>query len=182
MNRGPFYLLMIPLLALAALLQSTTLTRFEIQGVKPELVLILLVVGTLIYGSRAGVVWAFFAGIFLDVFSGGPMGSSSLALMTATLLAGLGHHTFSRFNLLVPLTAMALSTFIYALTYIGILRGVDLVGRIFVLDSFRWNVPISSMLQQVVVPAALYNTILVLFLLPILNRVPESHESVSTLG
>ena len=175
-------MLMIPLLALAALLQSTTLTRFEIRGVKPELVLILLIIGTLIYGSRIGMIWAFAAGIFLDLFSGGPLGSSSLALMVAIMPAGIGHRTFSRFNLLVPLGTMALGTFVYAVTYMGILRSVDLIGTMLAWDSFRWNVPLGAMVQQVVLPAALYNTILVLLLLPILNRIPENHESVSTLG
>ena len=91
---------------LAGLLQSTAAARLEIRGVKPDLVLLLLVLGTLIYGSRSGLVWAFVGGIALDIFSGGPMGASSLALMAAVLVAGLGHRTLSRYNLLVPLGAM----------------------------------------------------------------------------
>src|SRR5690554_7566761 len=90
--------MMIPLILMAGLLQSTAATRVKIYGVKPDLVLILLVVGTLIYGSRSGLVWAFIGGLVLDVFSGGPMGASSLALMAAALVAGVGHRTLSRFN------------------------------------------------------------------------------------
>ena len=93
-------------MALAALLQSTALTRLAIGGVKPDLVLLLVIVGTLLYGARVGIVWAFVGGLFLDIFSGGPMGSSSLALMAAAAIAGVGHTTLSRFNVLVPLGAI----------------------------------------------------------------------------
>jgi rod shape-determining protein MreD len=81
---------MIPLIVVASLFQSTAATRIKIYGVKPDLVLLLVIVGTLIYGSRSGLVWAFIGGLLLDVFSGGPMGASSLALMAAVLLAGVG--------------------------------------------------------------------------------------------
>jgi hypothetical protein len=44
MNRGVLYYLMIPLLLLLSLLQSTTVARFKLAGVKPDLVLLLIVV------------------------------------------------------------------------------------------------------------------------------------------
>ena len=53
MNRGIFYYLMIPMIAVACLLQATALTRVKLYGVKPDLVLLLVVMGTLIYGGRA---------------------------------------------------------------------------------------------------------------------------------
>jgi hypothetical protein len=105
MNRGLFYYLMPLLLLFASLLQSTTTNRIQVRGVKPDLVLLLVLVGTLIYGGRSGLLWAFIGGIGLDLFSGGPLGSSSLALIAATLLVGIGHRTLSRYHLLVPLDA-----------------------------------------------------------------------------
>ena len=93
MAHGLLYYLMIPLLALAALFQSTAAGRLALRGVKPDLVLLLVLIGVLLYGPRIGLVWAFFGGIFLDVFSGGPMGASSLALMAAVFITGLGYRT-----------------------------------------------------------------------------------------
>ena len=129
MRRGTLYYLMVPLMAVAALLQSTAFNRLAIAGVKPDLVLLLVVVGTLLYGPRAGVVWAFIGGLFLDIFSGGPLGSSSLALMAAAVVAGFGHTTMSRFNIFVPLGAMALGTLTYGLVYAGTLLDIERRGR-----------------------------------------------------
>src|SRR5690606_7340914 len=120
-NRGALYYMMLPLIAAACLFQATAAARIKIYGVKPDLVLLLVVIGTLVYGGRSGLVWAFFGGLGLDIFSGGPMGSSSLALMAAALVAGFGHRTLSRFNVLVPLVAMVAGTVVYAGAYLGIL-------------------------------------------------------------
>ena len=56
MNRGVLFYLMIPLLLLLALLQSTAAGRIQLGQVKPDLVLIMVIVGTLLYGGRSGVL------------------------------------------------------------------------------------------------------------------------------
>lgn len=181
MRRGSLYYLMTPLMALAALLQSTAFNRLTIAGVKPDLVLLLVVVGTLLYGPKAGIVWAFIGGLFLDVFSGGPLGSSSLALMAAAVVAGFGHTTLSRFNVFVPLGAIVVGTLTYGLVYAGTLLAlnglVDLIG----LDVLRHRLPVWETVQQVILPSIAYNTVLMLLLIPFLNRIPETPEAVSVL-
>ncbi len=170
MNRGALYYAMIPLLGIAALLQTTALARIKLYGVKPDLVLLLVVIGALVYGSRSALIWAFLGGLGMDIFSGGPMGSSSLALMAAALVAGIGHRTLSRFNVLVPLAATAVATLTYAVAYLGLLT---------VLQYFRvtyHQVPFLPTLQNVVVPAMLYNLALMVALIPLLNRIPESQD------
>ncbi len=170
MNRGALYFAMFPLITLACLFQATAAGRLKIYGVKPDLVLLLVVIGTLVYGSRPGVIWAFFGGLGLDIFSGGPMGSSSLALMAAALVAGLGHRTLSRFNLLVPLAAIAGGTIVYAGAYLGILAVLEY------LQVAQHRAPLLPMVQNVVVPAVVYNTTLMVLLIPFLNRIPESQD------
>lgn len=184
MGRSTLYYLMIPLMALAALLQSTALARLAIGGVKPDLVLLLVVIGTLLYGPRIGIVWAFVGGLFLDVFSGGPLGSSSLALMAAAAVAGVGHTTLSRFNVLVPLGAIILGTLVYGLVYTGTLYLLDWLIEAFDLTRFdvnalRRQVPVLETLAAVVLPSIIYNTVLMLLLIPVLNRIPETPEAVS---
>lgn len=170
MNRGALYYLMIPLLLLLSLFQSTTVARFKLAGVKPDLVLLLIVVGALVYGARPAVLWAFIAGIGLDIFSGGPLGASSLALMASALIAGLGHRPFSRFNILVPLTAAALGTLIYAAVYLTILALLDVTGV------STLQLPLLDTVRDIVLPVTVYNTALMLLLLPVLNRLPESQD------
>ncbi len=181
MNRGLFYYLMIPLLALAALLQSTVLTRMAVRGVKPDLVLLLVLIGTLLYGARASLIWAFLGGIFLDIFSGGPMGASSLALMAAALVASIGHRTLSRYHLLVPIGVAVVGTLTYGVTYLGILIILDSMAGLFNNELLLRDIPFWPTIQAVLAPALLYNTILMIFAIPLLNRVPESQEAVTTL-
>jgi rod shape-determining protein MreD len=169
-NRGLLYYLMAPLLLLLCLLQSTAASRFAVFGVKPDLVLLLIIVGALLYGPRAALVWAFIGGVGMDIFSGGPMGASSLALMAAALVASLGHRPLSRFNWVVPVGAALLGTLTYAVTYLGLLAVLDNGGW------FARSVPFVDTVRAVVLPAAIYNTVLMLLLLPWLNRMPESQE------
>lgn len=170
MNRGIFYYLMIPLLLFLCLLQSTAVGRLKIAGVKPDLVLLLVIIGTLLYGMRPGMLWAFIAGIGLDIFSGGPLAASSLAMMAAAAVAGLGHRLLSRFNPLVPLMAAALGTIAYAAVYLLIFGILALAGW-----STR-NLPLFETVRDIVLPVTLYNTVLMLVLLPFLNRMPESQD------
>jgi rod shape-determining protein MreD len=188
MNRGLFFYLMPVCLIIASLLQSTTTNRLQVRGVKPDLVLLLVLIGTLLYGSRSGVFWAFVGGIGVDLFSGGPLGSSSLALMAATLVVGVGHRTLSRYNLLVPLGAVIAGTLVYGMSYLGILVVLEaltnwLAGQGATLDIVRPDLPLPlwpalywPTVQDVVLPALFYNTVLMLLLTPLLNRVPESQD------
>jgi rod shape-determining protein MreD len=169
-NRGALYYMMLPLLAAACLFQTTAAARIKIYGVKPDLVLLLVVIGTLVYGGRSGLIWAFFGGLGLDIFSGGPMGSSSLALMAAVLVAGFGHRTLSRYNVFVPMVAMVVGTLVYSGAYLSILAVLQY------LDVTQHQVPLLLTLQNVVVPAIVYNTTLMVILIPFLNRIPESQD------
>lgn len=170
MNRGGLYYAMIPLLGVAVLLQTTALARIKVYGVKPDLVLLLVVIGALVYGGRSALVWAFVGGLGMDIFSGGPMGSSSLALMAAALVAGVGHRTLSRFNVLVPLAATAAATVIYALAYLALLTVLQYLRVTY------HQVLLVPTLQNVVIPAMLYNIALMVALIPLLNRIPESQD------
>lgn len=170
MNRGVFFYLMIPLLLLLCVVQSTVASRMKLGGVKPDLVLILVLIGTLLYGARLGVLWAFIGGVGLDLFSSGPLGASSLALMAAALVAGFGHRPLSRFNIFVPLTAAALGTLVYAFVYLGLLATLKAAGW------FVRELPILDMVRFIVLPAVVYNTAIMLLAIPFLNRMPESQD------
>ncbi|MBX3015439.1 MAG: rod shape-determining protein MreD [Caldilineaceae bacterium] len=179
-NRLPLYAM--PLIVFgAALLQSTVATRLAIRGVKPDMVLIIVVIGTLIYGGRAGLVWAFLGGIGLDLFSGGPLGISSLGLLLAALVAGVGHRILSRYHILVPIGASGLGTLLYGCVYVGLLSLLHEAGQMPLFQGLglpNYQLAFWAMLQDVIIPATIYNMTIVLFLTPLLNRVPEIQEVV----
>jgi rod shape-determining protein MreD len=170
MNRGVLFYLMIPLLLLLAVVQSTAASRLQLGGVKPDLVLLMVIGGTLLYGGRSGILWAFVGGVAIDLFSGGPLGASSLAMMAAVLLVSIGHRPLSRYNPLVPLSAAALGTLVYASVYLGILAVLNSMGW------FQRDLPFLEAMRFIVLPALLYNTAVMFVFLPLLNRMPESQD------
>lgn len=169
---GLHYYLMAVLILLVGLFQVTAAARISLAGVKPDLALLLVIVWTLLYGSRGGVIWAFVAGVWLDVFSNGPMGATSLGYMTASLFVGLGQRTLSRYNLLVPLAATVGATVIYSLLYLFLLEGLALVTGTLGLMVPDYRLPLQETLRNVVVPLVVYNTTLMLMMVPLLNRIP----------
>jgi rod shape-determining protein MreD len=181
-GRDILYYAIAPLLFVAALVQSTMLTRVEIGSVKPDLVLILVIIATLIYGGRRGIAFAFIGGIALDLFSGGPMGASSLALILAAVAVSPGNSTFSRFNVLVPISACIVGTVVYGLAYIGVLVALDVVVRLPFFDALTLSsdtelrVPFMAIVENTLLPSVAYNAAIMLLLTPILNRIPEAHD------
>lgn len=180
-RRDILFYSMLPVILATALLQSTVLPRAEIRNVKPDAVLILVLIGTLLFGIRRSILWAFIGGIALDLFSGGPMGASSLALMAAALVAAPGHRILSRYNFFVPLAVAALGTLAYALTYIAVLLSLDIaVALPFLggagLAGLQFRMPFVATLQAVVAPSVVYNMAIMLALTPLLNRVPETQD------
>jgi hypothetical protein len=65
---------------------------------------------------------------------------------------------------------MVAGTLVYAGAYLGILAVLQY------LDVTQHEVPIFATVQNIVVPAVVYNTTLMVFLIPFLNRIPESQD------
>lgn len=75
---------------IAALFEAALGSRYQILGAQLQLVLILGIAVTLVYGFEEGMAWAFVGGILLDFLAMRPMGSTPftlLALMAGTELA-----------------------------------------------------------------------------------------------
>ena len=122
----------IPLMAVLAIIQTAILPRFPIAGVEPQLLVLVARAGGLLRGLEEGLVWAFIAGIWVDLFSLTPLGLSSLAFM-----AGVAVPVFLQPILpprRLPATALlaALGTLITLLFYVitlGLLgHGLSAVG------------------------------------------------------
>ena len=182
------FLLAIPLLLVMGVVQTSAAARFEVGGVKPNLVLLVVLLTTMLFGAGWGIVWAFIGGAWLDVFSGGPMGSTSLAMMAAALVASLGHRPLDRRNPLVPGAIALLGSLTYGVSYLaalatltglhGFLTAAGLSG----LQTPHSPLPFLTALQQVIVPEMLYNTALVILTVPLLNRLPQTQDVPSLQG
>jgi rod shape-determining protein MreD len=114
--------LAIPLMALLAVVQAAILARFPVLGLVPQLPFLVAVAWTLLKGREEGVVWAFIAGFFLDLFSSAPLGTSSLAFMLAIMVISLLQQSLPISRFFLPAVLAGLATLVSLLLYLLLLR------------------------------------------------------------
>jgi rod shape-determining protein MreD len=97
--------------------QTTLLSRIDVLGAQPNLVLLLVLLWSLLRGVDEGLLWAFIGGLIVDVLSGGPLAGTAIALLAAAYLAGqsLGEQVGSLVVRSVILTVLGTATYHLAL-------------------------------------------------------------------
>ena len=148
----------IPLMALLAIAQSAVLPRFTIAGVAPQLAFVVALAWGLLRGLEEGLVWAFIAGLFVDLFSMAPLGLSSLAFMAGVAVPVLLQQVMPPRRLLVAVLMAMLGTIIYLAFYGLVLRafghGVSLRGMAGLLPIILMHailmMPVFLLLQTIV--------------------------------
>lgn len=99
------------------MLQTTVMPHFSIWGVMPDLMLLVVISWSLLRGSKEGLIWALGGGLMLDLLSGGPFGTASLALVLSSLAVSLGELNLFRGAAWLPVAAAILATGIYDVSY-----------------------------------------------------------------
>jgi rod shape-determining protein MreD len=122
--------------------------HLTIMGVKPDLMLLMVISWSLLRGAQEGVIWALVGGMGLDLLSGAPFGTSTVALLVLSLLAGVGELRVFRTHIALPLIATLIATLAYDLFFLLLLyaRGC----------SIAWT----DSLIKVVLPSTLFNVLL----------------------
>jgi len=95
---------------IAALLELTIASRYQIAGAQLQLSLVLAVTVTLVYGFQSGMAWAFVGGLSLDVFAIRPLGSSVFEMLIVVALAAVAEPLVSRSRFLGCVLAVAVLT------------------------------------------------------------------------
>jgi len=116
-----FYLV-IPLMVVLTILQSTLLPQFPIFGVTPQLWLLATIAWALLRGWQEGIIWAFVAGLFVDLFSVTPLGVTSLALMAAVGVVVLLQRNLPAYRVVIPVILTVIGTLFFWLVYLFLLR------------------------------------------------------------
>jgi rod shape-determining protein MreD len=101
------------LLLLLALLQATVVPALPFLEVRPDLVLLIILVWTMVRGLGEGAIGAFVGGIALDALSTFPLGSHALVLLLVILPLGWLAEPRYRGNLLLPIVGTFLATILY---------------------------------------------------------------------
>ena len=140
--------LSIPLLLLVATLQSTLAPYLVVWGVKPDLMLLVVVSWNLLRGTGGGVLWSALGGLALDLFSSAPFGAITVALFCVGSLTRVAAMNVFRLGLAIPLVAAAVATLVYDFI---LLFSLHVFGRAVV-----WE----DALLRIVVPSVFVNTLL----------------------
>ena len=142
------------LLISVALIQATIIPHLTLWGVKPDLMLLVVISWSLLRGAREGIAWGFIGGLCLDLFSGAPFGVSALALLIVSFFSGLGEATVFRTHVILPLATAFLASLFYNLIFL------------LVLETLGWRVAWLDDLIKFVLPASLLNVLLIPLVYP----------------
>jgi rod shape-determining protein MreD len=110
-------LLAVPVLALLVMLQATVGAHVALFGIKPNLVLLTVLLWTLLRGRREALIIAFTGGFWLDFLSLATLGISSLALILSSFVTGIGRRAVQPTQVLVPVGVGILGSLVYAAVY-----------------------------------------------------------------
>lgn len=149
--------LSLPILVIAAILQSTIVPAIRVGGGGPDLILMAVLCWMLLAGTEEGIVWAMVGGIVQDLISGIPTGTSALALVVVAFGVNLAFGTIARNNIIIPPIVAALGSIVYHLILIVLL---SILGH---------NVAIAYVLMYVTLPTVVFNFVLMLAIFRLLG-------------
>jgi rod shape-determining protein MreD len=134
-------------LLVAAVIQTALDPLTGALGVTPDLVLIVVVCWALLMGSEEGMLLGALGGLLLDLMSGAPLGTHTLALALIGYLAGVVTFSPIRSRVIMPALVMAGSTVLYD----------AIVGVILRLTG--WPLPDLRTMSMVMVPSLISNAL-----------------------
>lgn len=114
--------LAIPLMLILAIVQATIMPKFPVLGFVPLLVLLVALAWGLLHTLEEGVAWAFVGGLFVDMFSITPIGTTSLATMAAVAAVILIQRNFPESRVLLPIMLGFLATLVFWFVSLFVLR------------------------------------------------------------
>lgn len=133
---------------LATVLQATIIPLLSVEGVSPDLLLVVVVSVSLLLGKEHGVGIGFFAGLIQDLASGNIFGVNVLSKLTTGFVFGMAERKVFKEHILLPILAVAVATVFSSLL------------AILLLVMFGYKIDFIPAIIARVLPAVLYNMIL----------------------
>ncbi|HWR44636.1 rod shape-determining protein MreD [Sporomusa sp.] len=140
------------LLIITIAAQAVLLPLIFTKGVKPDIILIIIVAAGLLAGRERAIGVAFFAGLMQDFASGNVFGLNTLSKMATGYVAGLAERKVFKESILLPVLAIVIATF---------LNNAIMQALLFLLG---YKVEPAAMMVNQVLPSLGYN---VLFCIPV---------------
>ncbi len=139
----------VPLMLFLALLQTAVFPYFPVFGYTPQLPFLVALAWGLLRGMEEGVVWAFVAGLSVDLFSVAPMGLTAVTFMAGVSLATLIAEALPPSRLFLPALLAVLSTILSLTLYFLLLW---LIGFPTPLELIVSQLPVSILHGGMILP------------------------------
>jgi len=97
----------------------------QVSGVRPNILLVVVVLVTATRGLGTGISWAFLSGLVANLMTRAPLGSIPLAMLAAALVVALTEQLLGRLWILVPIVAAMVGSVIADGVELGVLRLLD---------------------------------------------------------
>ena len=149
MKKSLFTYILIVFIAL--LLQATVFNNIIIFGIRPNIVLILVISIAIVAGSFQGSVVGFFSGFFMDIFFTSEIGFYSLLMLYTGLIAGIINKKMYKESVLIAMFLTFLLSIVYEILVYFL--GIFILGDRNFVFAFR----------EIIIIEALINSILAIF-------------------
>ncbi len=130
-----------------AVLQQGITPNVTFSGARPDIVMLAVLNWSLIRGTEEGMLWGVIGGVVVDLFSGLPFGTSSLAYCTIAGLVTLGQRFLRRAHILLPMIAGCLATLVYYFV------------SIILTASFQHILYLNGTMLRTVIAVAIFNAV-----------------------
>ena len=147
------------IIIVALVIQLTLINLVTILGVKPDLIMVVVVVFSLRKGEKEGIISGFTSGLLQDIFSTGLLGINALAKTVVGFICGiLKEKIFHEHILFIIPIITFISSFLQSIVIFLLLRafGIDY--------NLVWS------LKQIALPEALYSSLLSPFIFLAINK------------
>jgi rod shape-determining protein MreD len=146
------------------LLQCAVFPKFNLGGIVPNLLIVLICSVGFMRGEKEGMVVGFFSGLLLDIFFGNLLGLNALLLLYVGYLNGQFCGLFYAEDIRLPMTLIMTSEFTY--------------GFFFYVFSFliRGRLNLGFYMTHIILPEVLYTIIISIFLYPIILKIDQTFE------
>jgi rod shape-determining protein MreD len=151
----------------SVILQTTVMPHFRIMGSQPDLVLIVTITFAFLEGPAFGSATGFLGGLLQDLAVTRVVGLSALSKTMVGYMAGQLERTIFTESIFLPIISIFIATLVNETIYVGFSY---LFGN---------QIPVRFVYSTLVLPAALYNSILALFVFPLLRRLVYYRHEVA---
>jgi rod shape-determining protein MreD len=144
------YYIGIPLLLIVAAAEASVVPMFQVGGLQPNPMLVLLIAWLMVRGSGEAFVFIPIGGIFLGLVDSAPMGTALIALAPLAFLQEIRGSQLREGGFLLTILFTVLMTIVFNLVYLLVFTLGGEAG------------PLVGALTRVIIPTAVLN-VLILF-------------------